>query len=126
MLPETVSVETPNLANFPEVVEMAAAISAIESKRILVQKYRTVQSYQLTDLQLKLLSHIDESMISEAKLKDIVEAFKTLKTVEHMIEGKPTEIKGLVAYLVAIEKEDLERKDNVQDAVYEEVTRASV
>ena len=107
---ENVDLQTPFLENLPEVLEMAATVASIGSKKPLIQKYRSVQSLQLTDVQAKLLRAITQDVIAEADLRAIVGAFKDLKTIEHLIDGKPTEIKGLVAYLVALEKEDVERE----------------
>ncbi len=103
--------QTPDLSHLPAVLAMAADIAAIESRKSLTQKYRSIQSLQLTELQYKLLEGIDAEKIETARLGEIVSAFEALKKVEHMIEGKPTEIKGLVAYLVALEKEDVQMKE---------------
>lgn len=124
MLPEDMSsfeqaeITIPDLTAVPEIVEMAAAIAQIEEKAPVVKKYRTLQGLQLTDLQHKVLSKVTDQKLNEAKLRDLMDAFKTLKTMEHLVDGKPTEIKGLVAYLVAIEQE----KAQIRDADVVDVT----
>ena len=40
-------------------------------------------------------------------LRDLVLSYKILKDKELNIDGKPSEIKGLVAYLVEIEKREM-------------------
>jgi len=79
-------------------------------------KYRAVQALELTALQARVLSAITQEKIDDAPLKDLVGAFKILKDKELVMEGKPSEIKGLIGLLVQLEKEDL----TVRTAVREE------
>jgi hypothetical protein len=83
----------------------------------LILKYRALQSIQLTELQCRVLEAITPEKINEAPLKDLVGAYKILKDKELITDGKPTEIKGLVAYLVAMEKQELalEKDDSIVD-----------
>ena len=82
-------------------------IAELQNKQGLLLQYRNIQSLQLTELQYQILAAVTPDKIQEASLKDLMSAFKVLKGSEHLIEGKPTEIKGLVAYLVDIEKEEI-------------------
>ena len=65
---------------------------------------------ELTSLQAKILANITDEKIAEASLRDLAAAFKILKDSERVDMGKPTEIKGLVSYLVHLEKEELAGK----------------
>ena len=96
---------------------LAKKIADIQSKQGLILKYRALQSIQLTELQCKVLEAITPEKINEAPLKDLVGAYKILKDKELVVDGKPTEIKGLVAYLVEMERQQiaLEKDDNVVD-----------
>ena len=96
---------------------LAKKIADIQSKQGLILKYRALQSIQLTELQCKVLEAITPEKINEAPLKDLVGAYKILKDKELVVDGKPTEIKGLVAYLVEMERQSLalEKDDNVVD-----------
>ena len=76
-----------------------------EHQGILVQ-YRALQSLQLTSLQARILDAVTPDKINDAPLRDLVLAFKVLKTFELTLEGKPSEIKGLIAYLIELEKEE--------------------
>ena len=69
-------------------------------------KYREVQGLQLTELQARVLEAITPEKIDEASLKDLVSSYKILKDRELVIDGKPSEIKGLVSYLVHMEKQE--------------------
>lgn len=86
---------------------LAKKIADIQSKQGLILKYRALQSIQLTELQCKVLEAITDEKINEAPLKDLVGAYKILKDKELVVDGKPTEIKGLVAYLVEMERRNL-------------------
>ena len=96
---------------------LAARIADIQGKQGILLKYRALQSLQLTELQCRVLAAITPEKIDEAPLKDLVGAYKILKDKELVIDGKPTEIKGLVAYLVEMERQQLalEKDDNVVD-----------
>jgi hypothetical protein len=87
----------------------------------LLLEYREVQSLQLTSLQAKVLEAITEDKIQEASLGELLAAYKILKEKEHMVEGKPTEVKGLVGYLMHIEKEEQQVEEaQVVDATVED------
>ncbi|MBE9592901.1 MAG: hypothetical protein IMF19_05420 [Proteobacteria bacterium] len=86
---------------------LAKKIADIQSKQGLILKYRALQSIQLTELQCRILEAITSEKIDEAPLKDLVGAYKILKDKELVVDGKPTEIKGLVAYLVEMERQEL-------------------
>lgn len=93
---------------------LAKRIGKLSEEHGVIAKYRTVQSLELTKLQAKILACMTAEKIEEASLGDLVKAFKILKDKEFMVEGKPTEIKGLVAYLIHMEKENLVLADAPQ------------
>lgn len=93
---------------------MAEKIAELQKEQGVILQYRAIQSLQLSALQFKVLNAITPEKIEEAPLRDLINAFKVLKANEHLIEGKPTEIKGLVAYLQAIEKEEIHANAPVQ------------
>jgi len=76
----------------------------------VVTKYRAVQAIELTCLQARVLAQITEDKIEAAPLRDLVAAFKILKDRELVMDGKPSEIQGLIGYLVQMEKEDLDER----------------
>lgn len=103
-------------------------IAELSKKQGLLLQYRSLQSLQLTELQARVLEAITPEKIESASLKDLVGSYKILKDKEQVIEGKPTEIKGLVAHLIALEKRDItpdgrliENTDDLVDATFEEV-----
>ena len=86
---------------------LSARIADLQEKQGLLLQYRNIQALQLTELQARILESITPDKIEEAPLKDLVLCYKVLKDKELVVEGKPSEIKGLVSYLVHMEKEQL-------------------
>ncbi len=85
---------------------LSKRIADIQSKQGILIKYRALQSLQLTELQARVLEAITPEKIEDAPLRDLVQCYKILKDKEQVIEGKPTDIKGLVGFLVELEKEE--------------------
>lgn len=81
-------------------------IADVQKKQGLLLQYRSIQSLQLTELQARCLEAITPQKIEEAPLKDLVSCYKILKDKEQVIEGKPSEIRGLVAHLIYMEKQE--------------------
>jgi len=85
---------------------LRSRIADIQKKQGVLLQYRSIQSLQLTELQARVLEAITEEKINDAPLRDLVMSYKILKDKELNIEGKPNEIKGLVAHLIHIEKQE--------------------
>ena len=100
---------------------LSRRMAEVQSKQGLLLQYRSLQSLQLTELQARILEAITPDKIEQAGLKDLVLAFKILKDKEQVIEGKPTDIKGLVSYLIKIEEEEIALKDAVPVEDIEEI-----
>ena len=103
---------------------LRARIADLQKKQGLLLQYRSIQSLQLTELQARVLESITPGKIDDAPLRDLVMAYKILKDKEQVIEGKPSEIKGLVAHLIYLEKQEAALTngsappDDFEDAVY--------
>jgi len=85
---------------------LRARIAELQNKQGLLLQYRAVQSLQLTELQARVLEAITPEKIEEAPLRDLVMSYKILKDKELNLDGKPSEIKGLVAHLIYLEKQE--------------------
>lgn len=79
-------------------------IAEIQDKQGVLLQYRNLQALHLTELQIRVLEAITPDKIEEAPLRDLVACFKILKDKELIMDGKPSEIKGLVAHLIQMEK----------------------
>lgn len=85
---------------------LRARIADLQKKQGVLLQYRSIQSLQLTELQARVLEAITPEKINNASLRDLVMSYKILKDKELVIEGKPSEIKGLVAHLIYLEKQE--------------------
>ena len=106
---------------------LRARIADIQKKQGLLLQYRAIQSLQLTELQARVLEAITPQKIEEAPLRDLVASYKILKDKELNIEGKPSEIKGLIAHLIYMEKQEkglLSEDSNTEDAIFSDQTPA--
>lgn len=105
---------------------LRARIADIQKKQGLLLQYRSIQSLQLTELQARVLEAITPDKINEAPLRDLIMSYKILKDKELNIEGKPSEIKGLVAHLIYLEKQETALKDgtiemeDLEEAVFDD------
>lgn len=85
---------------------LRSRIADLQKKQGVLLQYRSIQSLQLTELQARVLEAVTEEKINDASLRDLVMSYKILKDKELVIEGKPSEIKGLVAHLIYLEKQE--------------------
>lgn len=104
---------------------LSRRMADIQEKQGLLLQYRALQSLQLTELQARILEAITPEKIEDASMKDLVLAFKILKDKEQVIEGKPTEIKGLVSYLIKMEEEEMALTEPVPEGEIERVTEVT-
>lgn len=86
---------------------LSRRITEIQEKQGLILQYRALQNLQLTELQATILENITADKIEEAPLRDLVFAYKTLKDKELVTTGKPTDIKGMMHYLIELERRDI-------------------
>ena len=105
---------------------IAKRIAKIQQEQGILMKYRELQSLQLTSIQAKVLEAITPDKIDQAPLRDLVFAFKILKDKEQVLDGKPSDIKGLVGYLIKMEKEELALNGEEVDIVDGEVNGKDV
>ena len=89
-------------------------IAKLQQEQGVLLQYRSLQNLRLTELQHAIMEAITPDKIAEAPLKDLVTSFKILKDKELVMTGNPNEIKGLVGYLVQLEKKELAAADIVE------------
>jgi hypothetical protein len=95
-------------------------IADLQAKQGVLLKYRELQSLQLTSIQCRILEAITPDKIDCASLGELVAAFKILKDKELVVDGKPTEITGLVGYLIQLEKSNLAKEMACEYTVQDE------
>jgi hypothetical protein len=106
---------------------LSKKIAEIQEKQGILLQYKALQALQLTAIQAQVLEAITPEKIDSAPLRDLVYAFKILKDKEQDIDGTSDNVKGLLAHLIALEKQELAAKTaveltNTQDAEYEEAS----
>jgi transposase len=83
-------------------------IAELSESQGVILKYRDLQHLKLTALQQQVLEGITPEKIAECSALELTQIFKILKDKELVVNGKPTEIKGLVGYLIELEKREYE------------------
>jgi hypothetical protein len=105
---------------------LSKIMTNLKDKQGILLKYRELQPLQLTAIQARILEHITPEKIQEAPLRDLVLAFKILKDKELTMDGKPSEIKGLVGYLIELEKAESKAEvEEFTDAEFSEASEAA-
>jgi transposase len=109
-----------------------ARISELKKAENGLLAYEKVQHLDLLQVQQRLVAAVTDDKIAEAPLRDIASSFKVFKHAEQLITGRPTEIQGLMGFLLKIEKEDIEEamskndtpsegEDSTEDSIIEGV-----
>lgn len=93
---------------------LKSRINELQGKESLTLQYRGLQNIELTSLQADILSNITSDKMEKASLRDLTTAFKILKDKELVDTGRPTEIKGMVGYLLEIERKQKEDPEVVE------------
>lgn len=86
-------------------ITLARRMAEIQAKKGILLKYRSIQTLQLTGIQLRVLESIAPEKIQDASILELVKAYKILKDAELGMKGEPYKIKGLLGYLIELEKE---------------------
>ena len=72
--------------------------------------YDKVHYLDLISVKQKLVGGVTDSKIKDAPLGQIAQVYGVFSKMEQLIQGRPTEIHGLMGYLLHLEKEDIEAK----------------
>jgi transcriptional regulator with XRE-family HTH domain len=87
-------------------VTLAKRMGELRVKEGPLKEYRCLLGLQLTALQCRSLEALTPEKLNGASLIELARAFSFLKKAELLMEGKPTKIRGILAYLLEMEKED--------------------
>lgn len=80
-------------------------IATLQAEQGVLLQYRKLHNLHLTKLKVGILEQITPEKLAEASLKDLASAYKIFNDAERVDEGKPTEIKGMIGYLLKLEEE---------------------
>lgn len=81
--------------------------------------YDKVHYLDLIGVKQRLVAGVTDDKILEAPLGQIAQAYGVFAKSEQLIQGRPTEIHGLMGYLLHLEKEDIAKakSSNGDDAI---------
>lgn len=96
-----------------------SVIAKLQQEQGVLLQYRELQNLKLTELQHSILEAITPEKIADAPLNTLVQAYKILKDKELVMTGNPTDIKGLVGYLVKLEKQEAALNIPADNDVYD-------
>jgi hypothetical protein len=86
-----------------------ANIERLGKEEQSLMAYSKVQHLELIGIQRRIACGVTDTKIDAADLGELASAFKIFKQAEQLVQGKPTEIHGLMGFLMALEKEDIEK-----------------
>lgn len=89
---------------------LSKRIAELRQKQGVLLEYRTVQGLHLTELQARILEAITPAKIENAPLKDLCQAYKILAGHEGELDLESGKVKGLLQYLIQLERDDMERR----------------
>lgn len=83
-------------------------IDEIRRDESMLLAYDKVHYLDLISVKQRLLSGITDAKIEAAPLGQIGQTYGIVAKMEQLIQGRPTEIHGLMGYLMHLEMEDIE------------------
>jgi hypothetical protein len=91
------------------------AISKLKAQESSLLAYDKVHHLDLIGVKKKLVDGVTEEKIAEAPLASIASAYGVFAKMEQLVQGRPTEIHGLMGYLMHLEKEDIVAAESIID-----------
>jgi DNA-binding Lrp family transcriptional regulator len=95
-------------------------ITELQKEQQVILEYRKFQSLHITEKKRLILDELTEERIQEASFKELLGAYKVLNDAEVSMEGKTSGNSGLVAILLAIEKETQDQSQIIEGKVIED------
>jgi len=83
-------------------------INVLRRNESALLAYDKTHYLDLIDVKQRLIAGVTDEKIAEAPLQHIANAYGTFNKAELLLQGRPTEIHGLMGYLMHLEKEDIE------------------
>ena len=102
-------------------VTLDAAVERLKKEESSLLAYSKVHYLDLISVQKRLVDGVTDEKILDAPLGQIAQAYGVFNKAEQLVQGRPTEIHGLMGYLLHLEKEDIGKEmskvDNAGDVV---------
>jgi DNA-binding XRE family transcriptional regulator len=103
---ETMGVSPPTISN--KIEELKRDESALLA-------YDKVHYLDLINVKQRLIANMTDDKMGEAPLGQLAQAYGTIGKMEQLIQGRPTEIRGLMGYLIHLEQEDIANSSSIID-----------
>jgi predicted transcriptional regulator len=110
----TLGVSPPTISN---------KIEELKREESALLAYDKVHHLDLIGVKQRILANVTEDKLIEAPLGQLATAYGVFGKMEQLIQGRPTEIHGLMGYLMHLEKEDIASKGG--EVVEGEVSEAT-
>lgn len=91
---------------------IANRIEDLKKRESSLLAYDKVHHLDLIDVKQRIVAGVTNDKIAEAPLAHLANAYGVFAKHEQLIQGRPTEIHGLMGYLLHLEKEDIEAKQS--------------
>lgn len=85
-------------------------IEDLKKEESALLAYDKCHYLDLIKVKERLVRGVTEDKVAEAPLSSIASAYNVFGKMEQLLQGKPTEIHGLMGYLMKLEKEDVQSK----------------
>jgi hypothetical protein len=92
-----------------------ARIAELRKQESDLLAYDKIRHLDLISVQSRIIQHVTDDKLAAAPLGQLANAYVGFGKMEQLLQGKPTEIHGLMGYLMRLEKEDIESRQDVTD-----------
>lgn len=94
-----------------------AKIAELRRDESVLLAYNKNKYLDLIGVQQRILANVTDEKLAAAPLQHLATAYTNFNKAEQLIQGKPTEIHGLMGYLLKLEKEDIDKSQADDDVV---------
>jgi hypothetical protein len=98
-------------------ITLDAHVERLKREESGLLAYDKVHHLDLIGVKQRLVAGVTDEKIAEAPLASIASAYGVFAKMEQLIQGRPTEIHGLMGYLMHLEKEDIAAQQVVDGEV---------
>jgi hypothetical protein len=97
--------------------DITAVVKSLRELAPSLDTYSNLEGLHVKKRALEVLNAITPDKIAGASLRDLVTAYKLLKEKDQLIQGKPTELTGIMHLVVTMEKKYQQRSESATPGV---------
>jgi hypothetical protein len=91
------------------VATLNAKLEQLRADETALMAYDKVHYLDLIQVKQRIIANVTDDKLQEAPLGQLAQAYSVFDKAQALVEGRPTEIHGLMGYLLHIEKEDMQQ-----------------